>query len=96
MHVVTGRGRDRLGREDHDAAAALLGYRDADELLTDVSTSARLIAYSLDGTLRRAAQAQRARTLRVGPRRPRMTPLGYGLFALRRRGGPRPRGRADR
>jgi [protein-PII] uridylyltransferase len=70
VHVVTGRGRDRLGR----------GYHDADELLTDVSTSARLIAYSLDGTLRRAAQAQRARTLRVGPRRPRMTPLGYGLF----------------
>ena len=80
VHVVTGRGRDRLAREDHDAAAALLGYHDADELLTDVSTSARLIAYSLDGTLRRAAQAQRARTLRVGPRRPRMTPLGYGLF----------------
>ena len=80
VHVVTGRGRDRLPREDQDAAAALLGYPDADDLLTDVSTSARLIAYSLDGTLRRAAQAQRARTLRVGPRRPRMTPLGYGLF----------------
>lgn len=80
VHVVTGRGRDRLGREDHDAAAALLGYPDADLLLTDVSGSARTIAYALDGTLRRAAQAQRARTLRVGPRRPRLTPLGYGLF----------------
>ena len=80
VHVVTGRGRDRLGREDHDAAAALLGYTDADLLLTDVSASARTIAYALDGTLRRAAQAQRARTLRVGPRRPRLTPLGYGLF----------------
>ena len=80
VHVVTGRGRDRLSRDDHDAAAALLGYHDADQLLTDVSTSARVIGYSLDGTLRRAAQAQRARTLRVGPRRPRMTPLGYGLF----------------
>ena len=80
MHVVTGRGRDRLGREDHDAAAALLGYPDADLLLTDVSTSARIVAYALDGTLRRASQSQRARTLRVGPRRPRLTPLGYGLF----------------
>ena len=80
VHVVTGRGRDRLGREDHDAAAALLGYPDADLLLTDVSASARTIAYALDGTLRRAAQSQRARTLRVGPRRPRLTPLGYGLF----------------
>ncbi len=80
VHVVTGRGRDRLGREDHDAAAALLGYTDSDLLLTDVSSAARVIGYSLDGTLRRAAQAQRARTLRVGPRRPRLTPLGYGLF----------------
>ena len=41
----------------------------------------RLIAYALDGTLRRAGQSQRARTLRVGPRRPQMTPLGHGLFA---------------
>jgi len=80
IHVVTGRGRDRLGREDHDAAAALLGHPDADLLLTEVSRSARVIAYSLDGTLRRAAQAQRARTLRVGPRRPRLTPLGHGLY----------------
>lgn len=80
LHVVTGRGRDRLGREEHDAVTALLGYRDADLLLTEVSSSARIIAYALDGTLRRASQAQRARTLRVGPRRPRLTPLGYGLF----------------
>ncbi len=80
LHVVTGRGRDRLGREEHDAAAALLGHADADLLLTEVSGSARVIAYALDGTLRRAAQAQRARTLRVGPRRPRLIPLGYGLF----------------
>jgi [protein-PII] uridylyltransferase len=28
VHVVTGRGRDRLGREDHDAVAALLGHDD--------------------------------------------------------------------
>lgn len=81
VHVVTGRGRDRLGREEHDAVAALLGHTDADDLLTAVSDAGRLIAYSLDGTLRRAGQAQRARTLRVGPRRPQMAPLGHGLFA---------------
>jgi [protein-PII] uridylyltransferase len=80
LHVVTGRARDRLGREDHDAVAALLGYDDSDDLLTDVSSSARVIAYALDGTFRRASQAQRARTLRVGPRRPTLTTLGYGLF----------------
>ena len=81
VHVVTGRGRDRLGREDHDAVAALLGHQDADDLLTAVSHAGRVIAYSLDGTLRRAGQSQRARTLRVGPRRPQMTPLGHGLFS---------------
>lgn len=80
VHVVTGRGRDRLGREDHDAVAALLGYDDPDDLLADVSDAGRAIAYALDGTVRRASQSQRARVLRVGPRRPQMTPLGYGLF----------------
>ena len=80
VHVVTGRGRDRLAKEDHDSVAALLGQPYSDTLLTGVVTSARTIAYALDGTVRRAAQSQRARTLRVGPRRPQLTPLGYGLF----------------
>ena len=55
VHVVTGRGRDRLGKEDHDSVAALLGLPDPDTLLTGVVTSARTIAYALDGTVRRAA-----------------------------------------
>lgn len=80
LHVVTGRGRDRLLREEHDAVAALLGLPDADELLTRVSSSARTIAWALESTVRRAGQSQRARTLRVGPRRPAMTPIGHGLF----------------
>ena len=80
IHVVTGRGRDRLTRDDQDACAALLGYTDSDDLLTDLSTSARTIAYAVDGTVRRAMQSQRARTLRVGPRRPQLAPLGYGLY----------------
>ncbi|HYN30332.1 MAG TPA: [protein-PII] uridylyltransferase [Dermatophilaceae bacterium] len=80
VHVVTGRGRDRLGREEHDAVAALLGYADPDDLLTDVSGAGRVIAYAVDATARRAGQSQRARVLRVGPRRPQMVPLGFGLF----------------
>jgi len=80
IHVVTGRGRDRLTREDQDACAALLGHNDADELLTGLSGAARTVAYAVDGTLRRALQSQRARTLRVGPRRPQLAPLGYGLY----------------
>lgn len=34
-----------------------------------------------DTTVRRASQTQRARTLRVGSRRPTLRPLGYGLYA---------------
>lgn len=80
VHVVTGRARDRLTREDHDSVAALLGYHDPDLMLTDLSQAARVVGYAVDGTLRRAAQSQRARVLRVGPRRPSLEPLGYGLF----------------
>ena len=80
VHVVTGRGRDRLTLADHDTVAAMLGYSDPDDLLTEVSRHARTVTYALDGTLRRASQSQRARTLRVGPRRPALTSLGFGLF----------------
>lgn len=80
LHVATGRGRDRLGREDQDAVAALLGHPDPDALLTEVVQSARVISYSLDGTARRAQQSQRARTPRIGPRRPVLSPVGYGLY----------------
>lgn len=80
VHVITGRGRDRLNLADHDAVAAMLGYQDPDDLLTEVSGHARTLTYALDGTLRRASQSQRARTLRVGPRRPTLTSLGFGLY----------------
>jgi [protein-PII] uridylyltransferase len=80
LQVVTGRSRDRLGLQDHDAVAALLGQPDADTMLSVVGTAARTLSYAIDGTARRAAQSQRARTLRVGPRRPVLKTLGYGLF----------------
>lgn len=80
LHVVTGRGRDRLSKQEQDAVAALTGMPDADAMLTGVAESARTIAFALDTTTRRAGQAQRARTLRVGPRRPQLNPLGYGPF----------------
>lgn len=80
LHLVTGRGRDRLSRQDQDAVAALLGEPDADALLTSVVQSGRTISYALDGTARRAGQSQRARTLRSGPRRPVLHPLGHGLY----------------
>ncbi|MEO8851999.1 MAG: nucleotidyltransferase domain-containing protein, partial [Allobranchiibius sp.] len=80
LHVVTGRGRDRLGREEQDSVAALLGHLDQDALLTQVVDSSRSINFALDATFRSASQSQRARTLRVGPRRPVLHALGYGLY----------------
>ncbi|HEY5247493.1 MAG TPA: [protein-PII] uridylyltransferase, partial [Dermatophilaceae bacterium] len=80
LHVVTGRGRDSLGLEEQDGVAALLGHPDADAMLSVVGTAARTISYAMDVTVRRAAQSQRARTLRVGPRRPVLKTLGFGLF----------------
>ena len=80
LHMVTGRGRDRLGLEEQDAVAALLGHSDADAMLVDISNAARTLSYAINGTVRRASQSQRARTLRVGPRRPVLKPLGFGLF----------------
>lgn len=80
VQVSTGRSRSRLTRDLQDDVALLLGMEDRDELLTRVSAAGRTIAYGLEGTLRRAGQAQRARGLRVGPRRPQLTPLGYGCF----------------
>lgn len=80
VHAITGRGRTRLPRDLHADVAALLGYADRDALLTATSEAGRTIAYALDGTIRRAGQAQRARTLRVGPRQARLTPLGYGCY----------------
>lgn len=80
LQVVTERGRATLGLQHQDAVAQLLGLQDADELLTRVVDAGRAVAHVRDTAVRSASQAQRARGLRVGPRRPRLTPLGYGLF----------------
>jgi len=79
LHVVTGRPREKLAREEHDSVAAVLGFADGDEMLSAVSASARVIAYALDGTVRRASQSREARSLRISARRPQLTPLGHGL-----------------
>lgn len=79
LHLVTGKGRERFVLQDHDAVAALVGYDDADRLLKDIADAGRVVAHALDATTRRASQSQRARGLRVGPRRPALTPLGHGI-----------------
>lgn len=80
LQLASGRPRARLARQEHDAVAALLGLADGDALLASVGEAARVIALASDATLRRAGQAQQARTLRVGPRGPQLRPLGHGVY----------------
>ena len=80
IHLVGGRPRERLVRQDRDAVAALLGFGDGDDLLAATSDAARVVALATAATLRRTQQALTARTLRVGPRRPELRPLGHGVY----------------
>ncbi|CAM3394360.1 HD domain-containing protein [Occultella aeris] len=64
---VTGRHTNRLLRVHQDDVAARLGHTDADELLAGIAHSARVVAYSLDTTVRHAKQALRRPSLRLRP-----------------------------
>ncbi len=79
LHVASGRARERMTHEDQESVATLLGHSEVDDMLTEVLGAGRVVAYALDATVRRARQSQGARRLRIGPRRPTMTPLGHGL-----------------
>jgi [protein-PII] uridylyltransferase len=84
LHVVTGRGVDRLLMADQDAVAVAAGVIDADELLAGLAQAGRTIAYAADITVRRARQAfpaTRSRRFRGqrSTRRPQLRPLGNGL-----------------
>ncbi len=84
LHVVTGRGVDRLLLADQDAVAVGVGVDDADELLTVVAHAGRTVANAVDITVRRARQAMPSRPgrrigMRRGPRRPQLRPLGNGV-----------------
>jgi [protein-PII] uridylyltransferase len=54
LHRRTGRHSDRLLLEEQDGVAADLGYRDADDLMRVLSTSARTIAWVSDELWARA------------------------------------------
>lgn len=79
LHAVSNKGRETLLVEERTAVADLMGYATVDELLRDTVDSARTVSYVFSGVLRRSTQSQQARRLRVGPRRPKLTPVGYGL-----------------
>ncbi|MBK7721572.1 MAG: HD domain-containing protein [Austwickia sp.] len=81
VHEVTGRGRDRLLRQDAPAVAERLALGGPGELAERVADAARTMSAGLETTVRRATQSQRAR-VRQGPGSgtARLTPLGFGVY----------------
>ncbi|NYI06616.1 [protein-PII] uridylyltransferase [Allostreptomyces psammosilenae] len=83
LHLVTGRGTDRLVLQEQDAVADRLGVLDADALLRTVSESARAIAWAEEVTWREVERVVRGRRPGAGRlRRLRMSgqvdPTGGG------------------
>ncbi|MFE5330178.1 [protein-PII] uridylyltransferase [Embleya sp. NPDC056575] len=87
LHLVTGRGADRLLLQEQDAVARRLGLLDADTLLRRVSEAARALAYAGDVTWREVSRVLAAREAGAGLRRLRRartgvsarTPLAEGV-----------------
>ena len=55
LHIVSGRDKDKLLFQEQDKVAAILGLRDADELMSEVAQAARSVDYLLDSTWYRYA-----------------------------------------
>jgi [protein-PII] uridylyltransferase len=53
LHNVSGRDKDRLLFSEQDKVAAVLGYADADLLVSDVAQSARAVDYAMQMALHR-------------------------------------------
>jgi len=55
LHTVSGRDKDKLLFQEQDKVAELLGYGDADALMSEVAQAARSVDYLLDSTWYRYA-----------------------------------------
>ena len=55
LHIVSGRDKDKLLFQEQDKVADHLGFRDADELMSEVAKAARSVDYLLDSTWYRYA-----------------------------------------
>ncbi|WOP17866.1 HD domain-containing protein [Raineyella sp. LH-20] len=78
LQVVTGRARNELVLQEHDAVADRLGL-DTDEMLRRVSAGGHTVAHELQTTLRRALQA-RAPRRGIPRRKPELRALGDGCY----------------
>lgn len=67
LHRATGRRGEVLRLEDQDATAASAGYRDADEMMADISAAARTIAWIADENWGRLGRIGDGRPTVVAP-----------------------------
>ena len=80
LQTVTGRATDRLSLQEHDAVAHELGLLDGDQLLRQVASAGRTVAYALDVTWHRV---ERAVLTRRGRSRFVTGPLRHSTVRLR-------------
>jgi [protein-PII] uridylyltransferase len=59
LHLASGRDKDRLLFQEQDKVAQILGYADADVLMSEVAQAARSVDYLLDSTWYRLAHKGR-------------------------------------
>jgi [protein-PII] uridylyltransferase len=78
LHIVSGRDKDRLLFQEQDKVAELLGYVDADALMSDVAQAARSVDYLLDSTWYRLAHKGRDGSGRF-QKKVRSTPLSRDI-----------------
>lgn len=78
LHLASGRDKDRLLFQEQDKVAQILGYTDADVLMSEVAQAARSVDYLLDSTWYRLAQTRGDRAGRFF-KRVRTTSLSRGI-----------------
>jgi len=78
LHIASGRDKDKLFFQEQDKVAEILGFADADVLMSEVAQAARSVDYLLDLTWYRLAHKGREGGSRIF-KRDRSTPLSRDI-----------------
>jgi len=81
LHQQSGRSRDRLLFQEQDKVALVLGYSDADALMSDVAQAARDVDYLMQSTWHRLDHRSKDGISRI-LKRPRTTSVGHGISVV--------------
>jgi len=83
LHTASGRGKDRLLFQEQDKVAAILKYKDADSMMSDVARAARSVDYLLDYTWHALEHKGKDGLGRI-IRRPRVVNVAKNVSAINR------------